>query len=281
MRGRPSAPRRNCDNARTRRTAQDLHRHRVLLRPVDDGFAPTVDTASDEGHADSWVAGRGLPSLEDTILPSRRCNCRFGRTVAIRDGPRRPVEADRSRVRTAARRGRLKYATVIEEEAMSGVVPTRRLLTAISVIAMASAACSSAQGSPGPAVSSPSRAEAAGTPATVAVNLQEWAVLPSIGSVAAGSVTFHATNTGGIEHELVIIKTELSPHALPISGPGMVDEFAAGMEVIDGVEALPAGEQATVTVTMGAGKYVLVCNIATDIGGHYKLGMATAFTVTD
>ena len=164
---------------------------------------------------------------------------------------------------------------------MSRVIPTRRLLAAIPLIALASAACSSAQGSPGPSVASPGQSGAAGTAVVVRVELQEWAVLPSIDSVAAGSVTFQATNTGGIEHELVIIKTELGPHALPISGPGMVDEFAAGILVIDGVEALPAGGQSTVTVTMGAGKYVLVCNIATDIGGHYELGMATAFTVTE
>lgn len=51
---------------------------------------------------------------------------------------------------------------------------------------------------------------------TVGVTLQEWAVIPAASSVEAGEVTFEATNEGPDDpHELVVVRTDLSPEALP------------------------------------------------------------------
>jgi len=112
--------------------------------------------------------------------------------------------------------------------------------------------------------------------ATVDVELNEWNIVPDVSSVAAGDIEFVAANTGGVEHELVILKTELAADALPVAD-GRVDEHGgAGIEAIGEIESFAAGGTERGTFTLAAGNYVLICNIA----GHYEAGMSTAFTVT-
>ncbi len=55
-----------------------------------------------------------------------------------------------------------------------------------------------------------------------------------------------------------------------------LDEEADGVKNVAEQEEYPVGESRTLTTTLDAGKYVLICNIA----GHCQLGMYTAFTVT-
>ena len=113
------------------------------------------------------------------------------------------------------------------------------------------------------------------------VKLEEWTVEPATDSVAAGNVTFEVTNAGPNNmHELVILKTDLDPAALPTGSSGMVTETAAGIEVLDEIEDIAVGADRELTVTLAAGKYALVCNLY-DAGAHYKAGMWTAFTVTE
>lgn len=111
--------------------------------------------------------------------------------------------------------------------------------------------------------------------ATVNVELAEFTIAPDVSSVSAGDIEFVATNSGEIEHELVILKTDLAPDALPVAG-GRVTESAAGIDEIGEIETFPAGTTESGTFTLAAGKYVLICNIA----GHYEGGMTAAFTVT-
>jgi len=111
--------------------------------------------------------------------------------------------------------------------------------------------------------------------ATVNVTLAEWSVAASPASANAGSVTFAAKNNGLQEHELVIVKTDLAPDALTVVS-GKVDEAASGV-LIGEIEPdeLQAGQSASASFALTAGKYVLICNIT----GHYGLGMRTGFTV--
>jgi uncharacterized cupredoxin-like copper-binding protein len=146
--------------------------------------------------------------------------------------------------------------------------------------ALVLAACSSGSESPAPAGSPP----AAGSPAagTVAVTLQEWAVVPASASAAAGDVTFQVSNTGPEDvHEFVVLKTDLDAGALPTDDTGAVVEAGEGIEVIDEIEDIPVGESQDLTVSLEAGKYVLLCNIysAEEQEAHYALGMRTNFTV--
>jgi uncharacterized cupredoxin-like copper-binding protein len=104
--------------------------------------------------------------------------------------------------------------------------------------------------------------------------------------VPAGDVTFVVTNTGTIEHEMVVLKTDTPFDKLPVdeagdppapvaSGGDKVAEDANVGETGD--PNLPPGGTRTFTIkNMKAGSYALVCNIAK----HYGLGMRAAFTVT-
>jgi hypothetical protein len=51
----------------------------------------------------------------------------------------------------------------------------------------------------------------------VNVTLREFSVTVDQATVPHGSVTFHATNTGTVPHEFLVIKTDLAPDALPKS----------------------------------------------------------------
>jgi len=119
---------------------------------------------------------------------------------------------------------------------------------------------------------------------TVGVTLQEWTVLPAPASAPAGQVTFEAKNTGPKDpHELVVIKTDLDPGALPTTPEGKVDEKGQGIEVIGEIEEFPVGEARSSTFDLKAGSYVLICNIVekeeSKTEAHYLLGMRTAFSV--
>jgi uncharacterized cupredoxin-like copper-binding protein len=111
-------------------------------------------------------------------------------------------------------------------------------------------------------------------------------VVPAQTSAAAGDVTFIAKNSGTIDHELIVLKTDLPFDKIPIAdggdppapvatGADKVDEAANVGETGD--PNLKPGDSRTFTIKgLAAGKYVLVCNLAK----HYGLGMRAAFTVS-
>jgi len=141
----------------------------------------------------------------------------------------------------------------------------------VAVLALVAAGCSDDDGGE------------TGSGATVEVTLQEFAVLPSPDSVPAGEVTFDVTNTGPEDvHEFVVFATDLAPDALPTAPEGSVDETGEGVELIDEIEEIAVGETPTLTVTLDAGSYVLICNIVEDEGAdtivHYQQGMRVGFT---
>jgi len=102
---------------------------------------------------------------------------------------------------------------------------------------------------------------------TIHVKLGEMWVRPDYTSVKAGSITFAATNTGQLEHELMIERMPLK-----MDGPGRPNEEAAqGM-----IEDMEPGDRGRMTVKLTPGSYVLFCNVA----GHYAAGQHIRFTVT-
>jgi uncharacterized cupredoxin-like copper-binding protein len=158
----------------------------------------------------------------------------------------------------------------------------RRILAALPITALVVAACGAAA-SPSPSAAAPTAGPSAAA-GSLAVALQEWAVLPASPSVAAGEVTFTVTNTGPAdEHEFVVLRTDIDANALPTDETGTVTEGGEGMEVVDEIEDIPVGETQDLTVTLTAGKYVLLCNIYSEDEdeAHYKMGMRTNFTVTE
>lgn len=110
---------------------------------------------------------------------------------------------------------------------------------------------------------------------TVAISLVEWDVVATPASASAGSVTFNASNDGTQEHEFVVIATSLPVDQLPQDG-GSVDETAEDVTVVDEIEPFAPGQSNSLTMSLDAGPYALICNIP----GHYDLGMRTAFSVS-
>jgi uncharacterized cupredoxin-like copper-binding protein len=157
----------------------------------------------------------------------------------------------------------------------------RRLGATLVAAALVLSACGGGA-SPGATTTTATGTPAAGGATTIDVTLQEFAVIPSADAAPAGDVTFSITNDGPEDvHEFVILKTDLGASALPTDADGAVDETGAGIEVIDEVEDLAVAASEDLTVTLAAGKYVLLCNIfdETENEAHYKLGMRIDFTV--
>jgi hypothetical protein len=137
-----------------------------------------------------------------------------------------------------------------------------------------------------PAMAQEAEGSPAGMPGSeVNVTLQEFAVLPDVSSVPAGSVTFNATNIGPMDpHELVVVRTDLPPGELPTREDGSFDEDAEGVEVIGEIEEFDPGLTQSMTLDLEPGKYVLLCNLVEEEDGeieaHYALGMWVGFEVT-
>lgn len=129
---------------------------------------------------------------------------------------------------------------------------------------------------------SPQATQSQETPAAGVVNvsLVEYQVRPDVATASAGQVIFNARDLGSNKHELVIVKTELAPEALPIKDDGSFDEAAADVQVVDKIEELEPQGTGSVTTNLEAGAYVLICNVVDQSGSHYDLGMRTAFEVT-
>jgi uncharacterized cupredoxin-like copper-binding protein len=115
-----------------------------------------------------------------------------------------------------------------------------------------------------------SRAAGAAAPAavrTVKVKLGEMWVRPQYTRVGAGKVTFEASNSGRVAHELMVERMPLK-----MDGPGRPNEEAAqGM-----IEDMEPGASGKMTLKLTPGSYVLFCNVP----GHYAAGQHARFTVT-
>jgi uncharacterized cupredoxin-like copper-binding protein len=126
----------------------------------------------------------------------------------------------------------------------------------------------------------------AGSASTVNVTLQEFAVLPDVAAVPAGSVTFVVNNTGPDDvHEMVVVMTDLGVRDLPVDSDGKVLEDADGMTIIGEIEDIEIGATEQVSLDLDAGKYLLICNILQtepdgSLESHYQMGMSTTFEVT-
>jgi uncharacterized cupredoxin-like copper-binding protein len=102
--------------------------------------------------------------------------------------------------------------------------------------------------------------------------LSEWKVLTPT-QLPAGSYNYHITNVGTMEHEMLVMKTDLPANKLPMKG-GDIDEEALP-PISDGENIAPGKSQDRKIDLTKPGTYLFVCNIA----GHFKAGMYTYVTV--
>ena len=94
----------------------------------------------------------------------------------------------------------------------------------------------------------------------------------STATAKSGSVTFVMKNSGTIEHEMIVFKTDTPVGELTVEANDRVSEADSVGEVSE----TAAGKTKSITLDLKPGKYALACNIAK----HYKMGMYAPFTVT-
>jgi uncharacterized cupredoxin-like copper-binding protein len=137
------------------------------------------------------------------------------------------------------------------------MVRTRLIVTLACVLSVATVGCSS-NGSTGDGIP---------------VTQQDFSITLSPTSIAAGEVTFDVTNQGPSTHEFVVIKSDQDPGSFPVED-GEVPEDT--LDVIDEIEDIAPNTTPTLTVSLDAGSYVLMCNLP----DHYQQGMHAGLTVT-
>jgi len=113
-------------------------------------------------------------------------------------------------------------------------------------------------------------------------NLMMVSVSASPNSVASGTVTFEATNTGAMNHELLILPAPSDGVGTrKVRSDGKIDELSSlgeastscGRGAGDGISP---GSTSWVTVHLAPGTYELLC----DEPWHYANGMFTTFVVS-
>ena len=109
---------------------------------------------------------------------------------------------------------------------------------------------------------------------TVNVKVKEWKITPSQTHERAGKVTFVVHNTGKLEHELVVIRTNRPADDLPLEGRDANETGSRGE-----IGGVAPGKIGRLTLDLRPGKYVLICN-RSDHHGHYQNGMFAALTVS-
>ena len=96
------------------------------------------------------------------------------------------------------------------------------------------------------------------------IRMTEFAFDPKDTSAKAGKVTITAPNDGSVVHELVLLKTDEDPAALPKKGDA-VDESTSVGEIAD----VEPGSTKKAMFKLAPGKYAMVCALP----GHYEGGM--------
>lgn len=119
------------------------------------------------------------------------------------------------------------------------------------------------------------RSIAVAEPPIVRVELYDWGIRTSRPEVSAGPVTFEVRNTASHDvHEMVVLRTDLSPRGLPYDvRSARVRENRAGY--VGEVSDLRPGQRGSLTLTLAPGRYVLICNEP----GHYPAGMVASLVI--
>jgi len=161
------------------------------------------------------------------------------------------------------------------------------VMTAAGALALALAGCggNSAKTETQAVDTSPSSVETTSSTTTSApagttaltITMTDFAFTPKSVTAPAGAVKLTAPNAGKAPHELVLVKFAGDPGTLPTTTDGDANEDAFPESDLPGeIGETEPGASGTLTVTLPAGQYVMLCNVP----GHYKAGMYGTLTVT-
>jgi hypothetical protein len=116
------------------------------------------------------------------------------------------------------------------------------------------------------------------------VVLDEYSIVTDVDTLPEGPIKFDIKNAGEIEHELLIVRSDIPGAELPTKDDGSFDEGAGGVDVEREIDDLDAGAETSRSYELDPGNYVLLCNIVDDSDGsetsHYAKGMWTELTIT-
>ena len=111
------------------------------------------------------------------------------------------------------------------------------------------------------------------------VELADYSITPARTSATAGEVTFKVHNGGTFVHEFVVVKLDKASD-IKVKADGTADEDSIPEAAAMGeVEDIDPGASKDLTLTLPAGKYVLLCNRLDGTTSHFAKGMHTEFTV--
>ena len=175
-----------------------------------------------------------------------------------------PDSAPRSTPGTGARR----KAVVVLAAIVGGCVA----LTVAFVSAGRGNGTQTPTSNPVAAVAAQGAAAAAGP---VNVNLTEFKVGAAATTIAPGQVTLNITNSGTVQHELLVFRSNLAPSAYPKADGGIDEEGPGIQKVSDGDNLDPGATQSRTVDLTTPGTYLFVCNLP----GHYAAGMYEVVTV--
>jgi uncharacterized cupredoxin-like copper-binding protein len=114
--------------------------------------------------------------------------------------------------------------------------------------------------------------------ANIALEMDEFAIRPNQSRAQPGTVVFAISNIGEVEHELVVIRSDLDVADLPRL-PDNAGADESQLDVVDRSDPVSPGEDGELSVDLDVGKYVLICNMAPNGDSHYLNGMYTSFEI--
>ncbi len=123
----------------------------------------------------------------------------------------------------------------------------------------------------GAVLAAPALAAAPAKPVTITMGkgaIFQTSVAPK--APKAGKFAFTLRNMGALRHEAVILRTNVRYDRLPVKNNRAVETGRKGA-----IRNVAAGRTGRLTISLPAGKYVIICNLP----GHYLGGMRTPFTV--
>jgi hypothetical protein len=112
------------------------------------------------------------------------------------------------------------------------------------------------------------------------VVLDEYSVVTDVDALPEGPIKFDITNDGAIDHDLLIVRSDIPGAELPTEDDGSFDEDAGGVDVEREINDLEPSAETSRSYDLDPGKYVLLCNIVDGETSHYDLGMWTEITIT-
>ena len=108
---------------------------------------------------------------------------------------------------------------------------------------------------------------------SVGVTLLDTSIKLDKTSIPFGTVTLNIKNSGSVLHQLIVLRTDIPQNQIPASTtqPGTMQEPGLVMQS----QTIAVGASSSLTLTLGAGNYVLMCNQP----AHYLIGMHTGFAI--